>query len=243
MASNFGEHNPQNRSFPTELANLHREGLVDHRRNRTAQATLENLPQVPIEIILRLLKAEDIAALHVSSQKLFWRCSEFILHSKEKKNWEESEKLRRANVPRDNKELSEVEEEILQGYWDCALVHRKHQYPPFLCICLDLKRKFSREEISRLVEHYQHRMQYFIFKYRTSKWRYFPLIGVRLGYRHLELVPSLDYKVLFDTYRPLEFPPSQPSASDRAHRGGADKLYEFREAFERRCCISEHRCQ
>ena len=205
--------------------------------------TLDTLPQLPFEKILQNLKAEDIAALHVTTENLFSKCSDYILHSKEKRNWEESERLRRVSARPKKEVLLEVEEEILQGYWDCALVHRKHQYPPFYCICLDLKRKFSRNEISKLVEHYKHRMQYFIFKYRTSKWRYFPLIGVRLGYRHLELVPSLDYKVLFDTYRPLEYQPLESPTAGRILRKGGDKLYEFREAFERRCKITEHICQ
>ena len=205
-------------------------------------STLETLPELPFEKILQQLKADDIAALHVVSEKVFWRCSNYILHSKEKRNWEESEHLRRNSTRPLGKKLSEVEEEILQGYWDCVLVHRKHQYPVFYCICLDLKRKFSRDEISRLVEHYKHRMQYFIFKYRTSKWRYFPLIGVRLGYCNLELVPSLDNKILFDTYKPLEFQPLGGETTNRARQKGADKVYEFKEAFERRCCTTDHTC-
>ena len=203
---------------------------------------LETLPQLAFETILRNLEAEDVAALHVTSEKLFWRCSEFLLHSKEKQNWDESENIRKSQSKQNKNEISEAEEEILQGHWDCALVHRRRQYPSFYCICLDLKRKFSRYEISRLVEHYKHRMQYFIFKYRTSRWRYFPIIGVRLGYRHLELVPSLDYKVLFDTYRPLQFHTLR-GASTSKHSRRADKLYEFREAFDRRCSITEHKCQ
>ena len=157
--------------------------------------------KIPFEKILHRLEAGDVAALHVASEKLFWRCEEFILHYKEKINWEAPENIEPKNIATTNEEPLEVEEEIHNGYWDCDFVQRKQQYPTFQCICLDLKRKFSRSEVSRLVEQYKHRRQYFIFKYRTSKQSYFPIIGVRLGYRHLELAPSLDYKVLFDTYR------------------------------------------
>ena len=167
----------------------------------TVQSSLETLPQIPFEKILRRLEAGDVAALHVTSEKLFWRCEKFIQHYKEKINGEAPENIGQKNRATTNEEPLEVEEEIDNGYWDCDFVQRKRQYPTSQCICLDLNRKFSRTEISRLVEHYEHRMQYFIGKYRTSKRSYFPIIGVRLGYRHLELAPSLDYKVLFDTYR------------------------------------------
>ena len=210
---------------------------------RTAPASLETLPQIPIENILGQLAAEDLVALHVTSKSIFKRCSNFILHSKAKSDWEVSESLRKIRIrPAEGETVSELEEEILHGYWDCMLIQRKKQYPIWYCISLDLNRKFSRQEISSLVRHYKHRMQYFIFKYRTAKWRYYPIIGIRLGYRNLELAPSLDYKVLFDTYKPLRFPSPVSGKSICTYREGAEKLHEFKEAFEQRRRLGGLQC-
>ena len=210
---------------------------------KTAPASLETLPQIPIENILRQLAAEDLVALHVTSKGIFKRCSDFILHSKAKSDWEISEGLRKIRVgPVDGEVVSKLEEEILHGYWDCMLIQRKKQYPICYCISLDLNRKFSRQEISSLVGHYKHRMQYFIFKYRTAKWRYYPIIGIRLGYRNLEGAPSLDCKVLFDTYKPLRFPSPISGRSNCTDRKGTERLHEFKEAFEQRRRLGGLRC-
>ena len=69
------------------------------------QPSLETLPQIPFEKILHRLEAGDVAALHVTSEKLFWRCEKFILHYKEKingeapENIEQKKELQRARNP------------------------------------------------------------------------------------------------------------------------------------------------
>ena len=97
-----------------------------------ATASLETLPQIPIKNTFRQFAADDLTALHVTSDSIFKRCSDFILHSKAKNDWEISEKLRKIRVgPEEGENLSELEEEILHGYWDCKLIQRKKQYPSF----------------------------------------------------------------------------------------------------------------
>ena len=58
------------------------------------QPTLETIPTSAFEEILANLSTDDLAATHVSSQKLFHRCSEYILHGQIKSNWENTEILK-----------------------------------------------------------------------------------------------------------------------------------------------------
>ena len=190
------------------------------------QPTLETIPTSAFEEILLNLSTDDLAATHVSSQELFHKCSEYILHGQIKSNWENTEVLRLTRLGCiDRQPESPTEEDIWKGYWDCISVQKRQQYPSYYCICLNIE-KLNNYEIAQLISFYKGRMQYLLFEKKKSKYSYRPIVGIRLGYKILEKFywkRDINYKLVFKTFRTLQFP------SFRWKRSYADIQDEERE--------------
>ena len=166
---------------------------------------LETIPDLTLYLILDNLSADDVAVLHVTCEKLFFHCSGYIRHKKAKNRWEETiKKLPENKTEKQN--LFQKETDASNGYWDCWTVQTKRQFPVHFCICLDIN-KLDNSEIYKIIDQHQNQMQYLLFQWNTAKKGFFPIIGMRLRYHHLQRIykrPRLNYKLICKAYRDVE---------------------------------------
>ena len=70
---------------------------------------------------------------------------------------------------------------------------------------MDIKR-LKNHEMTRIIDFYKDRMQYFFFKQNTARFSFFPISGIRFGYHHIERIyrnPNLNYETMCETYQDL----------------------------------------
>ena len=169
-----------------------------------AKNNLESLPNLPLFLILGYLTAHDLTTLHLASNLLFKRCSEYLNHIylKQRLNGSESHIWKRpgagSNETTKRKNLS-------NKYWDCSQIRRKCQFPAHSYICMDLER-LKNHEMTHIIDFYKDRMQYFFFKQSKARFSFFPISSIRFGYHHIERIyqnPYLNYETMCETYQNL----------------------------------------
>ena len=165
---------------------------------------LESLPNLPLFLILSYIIAHDLTSLHHTSNVLFKRCSEYLIHISAK-----HKSIGRAgNIwvrPRVRNNGPVKDKNRSKKYWDCSPIRRKCQFPAHSYICMDMKR-LKNHEMTRIIDFYKDRMQYFFFKQSTARFSFFPISGIRFGYHHIERIyrnPNLNYETMCETYQDL----------------------------------------
>ena len=170
-----------------------------------APSYMETIPDPALEIILCNLDSDDKAALYVTSNTLFCRCSE-LLHSQKRKcghNNPTPPRRLRNDIWLDN-----VEYELERNFWDFSLIRRRGHYPICQVIPLDIK-KLTTLEIKRLIENYEDRMRYMLFYKKKCNKSYASIVGIRTGYSILKKFyrrPALDYNLVFKVLDILQYP-------------------------------------
>ena len=165
---------------------------------------LESLPNLPLFLILSYLIAHDLTTLHLTSNLLFKRCSEYLTHitAKHKSNGSVEHIWVRPCV-RSNDTI--IYKNRSNEYKDCSPIRRKCQFPAHSYICMDLER-LKNHEMTHIIDFYKDRMQYFFFKQSKARFSFFPISGIRFGYHHIEKIyrnPNLNYEAMCETYQNL----------------------------------------